>query len=262
MSEESLVDELVGESHSNDTNLALEEIREFWDADAATYNNSRGHSPVSASVMAAWTAALSELLPAPPVKVLDVGAGTGFLSMIAARLGHQVTALDLSPKMLEQLERSAADRGLQIDVVVGPANDPPAGFDVVMERHVLWTLPDPSSALKAWRRSAPQGRLLLVESLWGSTDQVQMMLNRGRKALKSLRGDPPDHHGSYSERLQESLPLGRGTPPSRLAEMVAQQGWGTVRLERLRDVEWAEECELPLLERILGVSPRFVVIGE
>ena len=137
----------------------LEEIRTFWDADAPTYDNSRGHSARSPAVSAAWTASLARLLPPAPSRVLDAGAGTGFLSLIAARLGHNVTALDLSPEMLKGLENAARSEGLHIEIVVGSADSPPHGFDAVMERHLLWTLPDPGSALGAWRQAAPMGAL-------------------------------------------------------------------------------------------------------
>jgi hypothetical protein len=44
--------------------------------------------------------------------------------------------------------------------------------------------------------------------------------------------------------------------------MVAGAGWATPRLRRLADVEWAERCELPLPERLLGVPPRFAVVAR
>src|SRR5580704_3592946 len=153
----------------------LDEIRRFWDDDAATYDNAPGHRPTSSGVQAAWTAALETLLPPAPARVLDCGAGTGFLSLIAARLGHGVTALDLSPHMLAVLSASAAAEGLDIDVVVGPAHEPPHGFDAVIERHLLWTLPDPGAALAAWRAAAPEGRLVAIESLWGDADPVEIL---------------------------------------------------------------------------------------
>jgi len=240
----------------------LDEIRSFWDADAPTYDRARGHKPKDPAVVAAWAASLQHLLPPVPSRVLDVGAGTGFLSLIAARLGHDVTALDLSPQMLERLEASARNEDLRIRTVVGPADAPPEGFDAVMERHLLWTLPDPALALASWRRAIPKGRLLLVESLWGGFDPVEAIRSRMVHGLRRLRKQAPDHHGSYSDSLRRRLPLSGGTPPSRLVEMAARQGWRNPRLERLRDVEWAELCELPLPERIVGVPPRFVVVAD
>jgi SAM-dependent methyltransferase len=240
-----------------------EEVRSFWDTDAATYDNASGHHPRSPAVIAAWAAALDRLLGTPPTRVLDVGAGTGFLSLIAARLGHRVTALDISIGMLERLKSAAEKEDLEVEVVVGNAADPPkAGFDSVMERHVLWTLPAPTSALGAWRASAPDGRLLLIESLWGKVDPLESLRGSILGSLRQLRGDPPDHHTVYSETLREALPLSNGTSPNQLIEMLTENGWRSPRLERLRDVEWAENSELPLPDRLLGVRPRFAVIAS
>ncbi|MGD0321787.1 MAG: class I SAM-dependent methyltransferase [Acidimicrobiales bacterium] len=239
-----------------------DQIRRFWDADAPTYDDSSSHQPRDPAVLAAWTAALAHLLPPAPARVLDAGAGTGFLSLIAARLGHTVTALDLSPQMLSRLQLVARAEKLEIEVVTGPAQRPPDGFDVVMERHLLWTLADPADALGSWRRAAPNGRLVLFESVWGSVDPLEMLRSSARRALRRLRSKPASHHGSYSDSLRQSLPLGSGTPPARLVEMATEAGWHRARLERLRDVEWAERCALGPLERLLGVQPRFSVVAD
>jgi SAM-dependent methyltransferase len=192
--------------------------------------------------------------------VLDCGAGTGFLSLIAARQGHEVTALDVSAGMLDQLRHRAADDGLCVDVVEGSAADPPAGpFDAVIERHLLWTLPDPIAALRAWRGSAPMGRLVLFEGLWGHADRVESWRVKGRSVVRKLRGAHPHHHGSYDSDMIDALPLARGTHPSSIVGAVVQAGWPDPWIERLRDVEWTETLELPLAERLFGVSPRFVV---
>lgn len=43
---------------------------------------------------------------------------------------------------------------------------------------------------------------------------------------------------------------------------VEAAGWGTPRLERLADVEWTRRLALPPFDRLLGVTPSFVVIAE
>jgi ubiquinone/menaquinone biosynthesis C-methylase UbiE len=44
---------------------------------------------------------------------------------------------------------------------------PPASFDVVLARHVLWAMPDADRALAAWLRLLlPRGTLVLVEGRW------------------------------------------------------------------------------------------------
>jgi SAM-dependent methyltransferase len=75
-------------------------IRDFWDADSHTYDEAKSHAISDRLEAAAWRQALLEALPEVPAKVLDAGAGTGALSLLAAELGHQVTALDLSSGML------------------------------------------------------------------------------------------------------------------------------------------------------------------
>jgi len=186
-----------------------DEVRSFWDADSAVYDTVPNHHPSDPAEQAAWSAALANLLPPPPCRVLDCGAGTGFLSLLVARLGHQVTALDLSPGMLSRLRAKADAAGLTIDVVEGPAEAPPAGpFDAVIERHLLWTLPTPAAALRAWREAAPAGRLVLVEGSWGEGDPLEGLRRSARDLLTRLAaplrtlsgsgsGSPgPDHvHG-------------------------------------------------------------------
>ena len=165
-------------------------VRRFWDRDAATYDRSLGHGIEHPVAAAAWSAALARHLPSPPSSVLDVGAGTGAMSLIAADLGHRVTSLDISSGMLSHAERKAAERGLHLETVVGGADDPPPGpFHAVIERHLLWTLPDPADAMARWRAvAAPAGRLVLYEGRWGGRDVSVRSSARRRHARTAPTG--------------------------------------------------------------------------
>lgn len=238
-------------------------VRDYWDLDAATYDSTPSHHPRSHAELAAWRGALRALLPNPPARVLDVGAGTGFLTLLLAELGYQVTAVDLSSRMLAGLRAKAKGAGLDVRVVEGDAAQPPAGdFDGVIERHLLWTLPQPGRALNAWRAVAPTGRLILFESLWGvAAGPEDAARALGRAAIGRLRRQPPGHHAEYDTELRAALPLGGGTPIGQLLELVNASDWGAPRLHRLTDVEWAARAALPLPERLLGTTPRYAVLA-
>lgn len=237
-----------------------EEVRRYWDEDSLYYDDVSHHHPVRPAEQAAWQAALAEVLPPEPSRVLDCGAGTGFVSLMAARLGHMVTAVDISSAMLERLKAKAGEQSLNIEVLEGTAEDPPDGpFDAVVERHLLWTLPDPLKALRAWRNVAPFGRLVLVESIWGEVDPLEALRGRARSLLAHLRCAKPEHHAPYPGSLRGQLPLASGTSPDVLAGLVSSAGWVSPQLKRLRDVEWASSLGLRWPERLIGVSPRFIL---
>lgn len=238
-------------------------IREFWDADSHTYDEAKSHAISDPLEAAAWRQALREALPEPPARVLDAGAGTGALSLLAAELGHEVTALDVSEGMLSRARDKARARGLEdrMTFVAGSAIEPPEGpFDAVMERHVLWTLPDPVYAMERWREVA--GRLVLFEGVWGATDPASRARDAAAEAIRRVLRVPDDHHAPYPEEVLAELPLARLPSPVPLIGAVHEAGWRGVRIKRLRDVEWAAELHerwpLGWLER----KPRYALVAD
>jgi SAM-dependent methyltransferase len=241
----------------------VEQVRRFWDADAATYDHDPGHYPVSTLERAAWRGTLELLLPAAPARVLDVGAGTGFLSLIAAELGHHVTAVDLSSGMLGRLQAKARQADLDVEIVEAEAASVPSGpFDAVMSRHLLWTLLEPKAALRAWHEVAPHGRLVLVESMWGDPNSaVERVRHWAGQGLARARGTAPAHHAPYPPEVRAALPLGHGTGPESLLQLVTASGWASPRLRQLADVGWAARRGLPWPERALGGRPPFALVA-
>lgn len=242
------------------TGSVSEEIQQFWDEDAAVYDDSPEHHPRRPHERAAWGATLRRLLPDPPARVLDAGAGTGFLSLLLAAQGYQVTAMDLSAGMLEKLRAKAARQGLDVVIMRADAASPPDGpFDAVVERHLLWTLPDPAAALAAWRQAVPTGRLVLVEGTWGKTTGIPAVQAEARRLARRFRGAEPGHHGHYTDRVVSALPHANGITPAEMVSLVEASPWGRARLERLRDVEWATLEGRSLLDQLLGTNPRWAV---
>jgi ubiquinone/menaquinone biosynthesis C-methylase UbiE len=82
------------------------------------------------------------LATAPGERVLEVGSGTGELSLALARSGRQVTLVDISPERLEFARRCAAALGVSIQAFCGDATRPfpwfgPGEFDCVFSSGLL-----------------------------------------------------------------------------------------------------------------------------
>lgn len=142
---------------------------DLWDSEAPTFDDAADHGLRDPAVRRAWRSLLTGLLPHPPARVADLGCGTGTLALLLAEEGHTVDGVDFSPEMVARaVAKTAAEPG--VSILEGDAFEPPlppATYDVVLTRHVLWALPDPVEALRRWvALLRPEGRLVLVEGSW------------------------------------------------------------------------------------------------
>jgi ubiquinone/menaquinone biosynthesis C-methylase UbiE len=146
--------------------------RAVWDREAARFDDEPDHGLRDPIVRQAWADLLDRLLPAPPARLVDLGCGTGSLSVLLAQRGYGVTAVDVSPKMLAAAQDKARAGGVVVDFQLGNAAEPklpPRSFDVVLSRHLLWALPDPGNAFQRWvRLLSPQGVVVMVEGCWAT----------------------------------------------------------------------------------------------
>ncbi|WP_129842083.1 class I SAM-dependent methyltransferase [Streptomyces sp. RFCAC02] len=147
-------------------------IAAYWGRAAARFDEEPDHGLRDDRVRRAWAARLARWVPASAGDVLDAGCGTGSLSVLLAGAGHRVTGVDLAPAMVAAAREKAGRAGLaeRTEFLTGDAAGPPVGgrrFGAVLARHLLWTLPDPHAALRAWcALTRPGGRLVLVEGRW------------------------------------------------------------------------------------------------
>ena len=110
---------------------------------------------------------------APGTKVVDIGCGAGFDSLIAAQLvgpSGQVIGVDMTPAMLEVARKSAIETGLgNVEFRNGLAESlpvPDGWADVVISNGVLNLLPDKLAALQEMARVLkPAGRLQIGDIL-------------------------------------------------------------------------------------------------
>ncbi len=159
----------------------------YWDDQAATFDDGADHGLRDPQVRDAWRRLMLDHLPSAPAAVADLGCGTGSLSVLLAAERYAVTGLDFSPAMVRAARRKARTAGVTARFVLSDAtapNLPPASFDVVLARHVLWAMRDTNRALAAWiRLLLPGGTLVLIEGRW-STGAGLTTAEAGRAVLR------------------------------------------------------------------------------
>ncbi|MGH9071358.1 MAG: class I SAM-dependent methyltransferase [Acidimicrobiales bacterium] len=139
-----------------------------WDAN---YHPDHADNPALARVVDAVVAAGAA---GPASRVVDLGAGSGQLSIPLARTAGHVLAVDISPTMIELLRANASAAGISnIEVLLSPIEslDIPAGsVDLVVSNYALHHLrdPDKAAAIKAaagWLR--PGGKVVIGDMMFG-----------------------------------------------------------------------------------------------
>lgn len=110
-------------------------------------------------------AVLGYLKPRAGMKLLDIGCGTGNYSLFLARLGLNVTGVDISLPMLERARDKAGREGLKVEFIQADAGllpFPGETFDAVISVTAMEFLPDLRAALlEAFRVLKPGGRLVV-----------------------------------------------------------------------------------------------------
>ncbi|MBP2704319.1 methyltransferase domain-containing protein [Microbispora sp. RL4-1S] len=218
----------------------LASIAAFWDAAADTFDDEADHGLRDPRIREAWARRLVEWLPEAPADILDLGCGTGSLTLLLAELGHRPTGVDLSPRMIDQATRKLTAAGFHADLAVGDASDPPVTaydtFDVILVRHLVWTLPRPEEALDRWLGLLrPQGRLVLVEGHWDTAgddgfyvpDAVPLPWLGGVPASRLVETLEPRARIVHIEQLTDPLLWGRPIDDERYVVIARPKGAGT-----------------------------------
>ncbi len=209
-------------------------VKQHWGNRAAEFDAKPNHGLHSETQHRAWLDVLYRLTGALTIRALDIGCGTGFLSLLLAELGHTVTGVDIAPEMLELARQKAAQSGLHAEFRLGDAEeleDADDSYDLIVARHLIWTLPNPAQAVHEWQRVLkPSGRLALVEGNWGTPTTI-----------------------SEYEEIRSRLPFYGGLPSQQLTQFLQAEGLRNVVVQPLMDATlWGEEPQ----------RPRYVVIAE
>lgn len=139
--------------------------------------------------------ALLSVMPTPPGRLLDIGAGTGWTSCLLALAGYQVTATDIAPEMVELQQANAARYGVALDdTVVCDFESLPSAldgqFEVALFYDCLHHSDDEQAALaNAYRALRPGGVCVTLEPGRGHARNPDSV--RAREVFGTTERDMP-----------------------------------------------------------------------
>ncbi len=151
-----------------------ERITKYWGKRSGSFVEQR-RSELHSPLVKRWQREIFTRLPKEHgLKILDVGCGTGFFTILLAKEGHQVTGTDLTPEMVEHASVLAKEEGAQCQFLVMDAENldfPDNTFDVVISRNLTWTLPHAEQAYQEWVRVLKKGGMILnFDANYGLSD--------------------------------------------------------------------------------------------
>lgn len=156
------------------------------------------------------------------IKILDIGTGPGFLAIILAEEGYQVTAVDYNTCMLEEAGHNAGKLRDHIEFMQMDGQNltfEKECFDVVLSRNLTWVLEQPLAAYQSWKNVLRTGGLLLnFDANWYGylyDDNKKKEFEQDRECVKALGID--DHYLGTDvdsmEAIARNVPLSKMKRP-------------------------------------------------
>jgi ubiquinone/menaquinone biosynthesis C-methylase UbiE len=196
---------------------------EAWDAIAEGYDRYVAPQEVELASEALRMVGLQ-----PGERFLDVAAGTGGLSLPAARLGAQVLATDWSPAMVERFQARVRQEGLR--GAEGRVMDchalelPDDHFDVTGSQLGVMLVPDQPRALREMVRvTRPGGRVLVIA--YGAPAELEFL----QVFLGALQAVAPEFPGIPDDPPPLEFQV---ADPDVLRRRLTDAGLRDVRVER------------------------------
>jgi SAM-dependent methyltransferase len=140
----------------------------------------------------------------PPVdSVCDLASGAGHTGLGFAGIASRIVAVDPAPKMLAQVRRLAAERGVTIETIEAFAESIPlasASFDLVVCRLAAHHFTDITKAMSEMARLAKPGGYVAIIDMEGDENTALDVLNHEIEVLHD-----PTHVRSYTAKYWREL---------------------------------------------------------
>jgi len=240
-------------------------IKDFWNYRSQTFDKSPGHYNASQEEEDAWKLLLRSKI-GDSNRILDIGSGTGFLSIMLADMGYHVTGIDLSEQMISQASNKAKQKGLDIRFLHGDAEDlnfiEENSYDAIVNRAVLWTLPNPDVAVRDWMRVLkPGGKLcFFLHEPQSGTKNTLLKEIQNLSILISERRNPWRMLGKGGDGV--NLPLNGGARPMVIVDLLKKAGYCHVIAEPTHKIDALKRNRLPLFYRLSQKHNQFCYTAE
>lgn len=169
-----------------------DKVKSSFGPNAHAYTVSKGHADTNALAKL-----VQQVGPRPSDKVLDIGTGAGHTAIAFAPAVASVVALDLTPQMLEEVQRNATAKGVtNVELKQGAAEALPFGeaeFDIVTCRLTTHHFADLPQAVREMSRVLKAGgKLVIVDTTVPEEAELDCQINE----IEILRD--PSHVRNYS----------------------------------------------------------------
>ncbi len=213
--------------------------------------------------------ALHPVLGEDPCDVLDIGGGTGGLSVRVAGLGHRVTVVDPSPDALASLDRRARESGVAVAGRQGDLSNlldltGPDSADVVLCHGVLEVVDDPATALATLRAVLrPGGTLSLLVAQRHAAVVARAMAGHFQQALDLLdAGQPSGAPGRSGHRFTHDEVTGLlGVAGFELTSVHGIRVFADLVPGSLLDLEPGATAAMVELERAVSERPEYLPLA-
>ncbi len=252
-----------------------DEIKSYWSARAATFDQSPGHEIFSEEERQAWHRLIVRHLgQGEGRRALDLACGTGVISHLMDDLGYDVTGLDWAEPMLERARAKAKARGRTIAFRMADAENTmelDASYDVVVTRHLVWTLVDPSQAFAEWSRVLrPGGTLLIVDGDFVNVGIAERFLKVAARWLERLRPakvrpiQASDGMAETHNRILSQVHFSNGARAEQVAALIEAAGFESVTVDTdLRAIHRAQSKHLGYLKGLSrGLQHRYAIVSR